>query len=153
MRLCASSAFFNMAHEKTILKAFEQAADNSKQRAREESIVMGGMTAMLDVLGGPEKALGDLLIKGHEDAMGDNKRLRLDWTKIFLQAGDMYDTRNASAFDLSEVDLEDVRAGVTEYAIKMLKEDAEFRQACLIETFKQNPDFLEELESEQALLL
>jgi len=116
---------------------------------------MSGLNALFEELGGPEQAIGQVLIKGHEDAMGENPRVRIDWAKILLQAGEMYDTRNASAMDLSEVDEEDLKACVTELAVKLLSTDGDFRQACLMEAVKHNPDLLDDIaaiESEQVLL-
>lgn len=128
-----------------VFRKLEQAFARQK-KLREESVLLCGIGYFLAEMNGPARAIGDVLVLGHADAIVPaNKRLRLDWAKTFLEAGKLFDAKNAETMDLEGVDSEDLKAIVTKMAIELLSGDEEFRHACLVEALRRNPQLLEEL--------
>ena len=119
----------------------------ARQKAlREESALLGGIGSFIKDKGGPEKAIGAVLVLGHKDATDpENKRLRPGWAKIFLEAGKLFNAKNAETMDLDGVDVNDLKAVVTKVAIELLAGNAELRMACLAEALERRPKLLEEL--------
>ena len=62
-------------------------------------------------------------------------------------AGDhkLYDAKSAETMDLDGVDEKDLKAIVTKVAIELLASNEDFRDACLTEALRRNPQLLEEL--------
>ena len=127
-----------------MFRKLEQAYSRQKKLCAESSL-LGGIGSFIKEVGGPAKAIGDVFVLGHHDATDPkNKRLRHDWAKLFLEAGKLYDAKNAETTDLDSMDADDMKAVVTKVAIEFLAGNAEFRDACLTEALERNPNLLEE---------
>ena len=91
-----------MTSERLINESFRklERAYARQKKLREESALLGGIGSFLERVNGAEHAIGDVFTLGHKDAREPkNKNLRRDWAKLFLEAGKLYDAKNAETSD------------------------------------------------------
>lgn len=143
-----------MVSERIATAGFQKLEEAFAQRKelREGSLLLGGISAAFDRMGGFTKVFADVVEQGHKDAVApSNKRLRFDWAKLDVQMAALFDAKNAETMDMSGVDEDDLRATVTEIAIRLLASDTKFLAACVEETLKRDPDLLQRLTDDQML--